>query len=178
MKKLFFALTLTLISAVAAFGQQKVGHVDSQKLLDTMPSRKAAQEQLRAFEENGYKELQEMDADLQKSYALYEKNKPTMSPIIQKIEEEKIMKKQQAIQEREQSLQEQLQAISQELNKPILERVKKAVEIVADRKKLSYVVAEDTLLYSKGGLDITAEVITELLKLDAAAATPTAPTVK
>ena len=57
--------------------------------------------------------------------------------------------------------------ISQELNNPILERIQKAVEIVADRKKLSYVIDISTTLYHKGGIDLTPEVMVELLRLDA-----------
>ena len=168
MKKIVLALVV-MFSIGSIMAQQKIGHVNSQKLLDTLPSRKAAIEQLRMFEENGIQELQEMEADFNKQIAVYEKNRPTMSPVIIKIEEEKLMKKQQALQEREQSLNAEMQAVSQELNKPILERVQKAVEIVSDRKKLSYVIDESTTLYFKGGMDITAEVILELLRLDAEA---------
>ena len=79
------------------------------------------------------------------------------------------MKKQQALEERQQSLNAEMQAVSQELNKPILERVQKAVEVVSDRKKLSYVIDESVTLYFKGGMDITSEVLVELLKMDAEA---------
>lgn len=168
MKRIVLALVL-MFSVGSVVAQQKIAHVNSQKLLDTLPSRKAAIEQLKAFEENGVKELQEMEADFNKQIAIYEKNRPTMSPVIIKIEEEKLMKKQQALQEREQSLNSEMQAVSQELNKPILERVQKAVEIVSDRKKLSYVIDESSTLYFKGGMDITNEVVTELLRLDAEA---------
>jgi len=166
MKRIVLALVL-IFSVGSVVAQQKIAHVNSQKLLDTLPSRKAAIVQLKAFEESGVKELQEMEADFNKQIAIYEKNRPTMSPVIIKIEEEKLMKKQQALQEREQSLNSEMQAVSQELNKPILERVQKAVEIDSDRKKLSYVIDESTTLYFKGGMDITNEVITELLRLDA-----------
>jgi outer membrane protein len=170
MKKIVLALVV-MFSIGSVMAQQKIAHVNSQKLLDTLPSRKAAIEQLKIFEENGVKELQEMEADFNKQIAIYEKSRPTMSPVIIKIEEEKLMKKQQALQEREQSLNAEMQAVSQELNKPILERVQKAVEIVSDRKKLSYVIDETATLYFKGGMDITAEVIVELLRLDAEAST-------
>jgi len=79
------------------------------------------------------------------------------------------MKKQQNIQDRQESLNQEMQIYSQELNKPILERVQKAVEIVSDRRKLNYVIDESVTLYFKGGTDITAEVVVELLRLDAEA---------
>lgn len=170
MKRIILALVV-MFSVGSVVAQQKIAHVNSQRLLDTLPSRKAAIEQLRKFEENGVKELQEMEAEFNKQIAIYEQNRPTMTPVIIKIEEEKLMKKQQALQERQQSLSMELEAVSQELNTPILQRVQKAVEIVADRKKVGYVIDETSTLYFKGGVDITNEVATELLRLDAAATT-------
>lgn len=164
MKKLLVAFLVVLSSS--AMAQQKFGHVNSQKLLDTMPSRRAAIETLRQFEMNGGKELQEMEADLEKQYTQFQAKQPTMSPVIQKIEEEKIMRKQQALQDREQSLNREMQAVSQDLNTPILDRIQRSVKIVAERKKLSYVIDETTTLYFAGGTDITAEVMVELLRLD------------
>lgn len=168
MKKWLLALAV-MFSLGMVNAQSKVAHVNSQRLLDTLPSRKDAMKKLKEFESNGVKELQEMEADLNASYAKYEKDRPNMIQAQIKIEEDKLMKKQQNIQEREQSLNQEMQILSQELNKPILDRVQKAVEIVSDRKKLNYVIDESATLYFKGGMDITAEVLTELLKLDAEA---------
>lgn len=168
MKKLILAFLLVL-GANAIYAQSKIGHVNSQKLLDTLASRKEAMTKLKKFEEDGYKELQEMQRDLEASYAKYEQTAASMSPVIQKIEQEKIIKKEQSMQERQQSLQQEMQVYSSELNKPILERVQKAVDIVAERKKLNYIIDETVTLYFKGGTDCTAEVMVELLRLDAEA---------
>jgi Skp family chaperone for outer membrane proteins len=107
-----------------------------------------------------------MEADLNAAVSKYETTRPNMSPVIIKIEEEKLMKKQQALQEREKSLNSEMQAYSQELNTPILGMVQKAVKIVSERLKLNYVIDESVTLYFAGGTDITDEVITELLKMD------------
>jgi outer membrane protein len=168
MKKWTLILLLFCGSSLT-WAQSKVAHVNSQKLLDTLPSRRDALKKLQDFEANGIKELQEMEADFNKSLAEYEKKAPDLTPMLKKIEEEKLMKKQQNLQERQESLQQEMQIYSQELNKPILERVQKAVEIVSDRKKLNYVLDETVTLYFKGGMDITGEVLVELLKLDAEA---------
>ena len=108
-----------------------------------------------------------MEADLQKRYSKYMSEQATLSPIIKQNEEEQLQKKQQAMQLREQELQQKMQQLGTELNEPILKRVKKAIEIVAGRKKLNYVVDETSTLYFAGGTDITSEVRTELLRLDA-----------
>ena len=168
MKKWFYTLVV-LVSMSSAMAQVKMAHVNSQKLLDTLPSRKEAMKKLQEFEAAGVKELQEMEADFNKALADYEKKRADLSPMLIKIEEEKLMKKQQNIQDRQESLNQEMQIYSQELNKPILERVQKAVEIVSDRRKLNYVIDESVTLYFKGGTDITSEVIVELLRLDAEA---------
>ena len=165
MKKLLVALMVIL--STGAMAQQKIGHVNSQKLLDTLPSRKVAMNTLKEFEASGTKELMEMEDDLNKSYAIYMEKEKSLAPIMQKIEQEKLQKKQQNIAEREQSLNREMQAISQSLNEPILDRIKRAVKIVAERKKLNYVIDETNTLYFDAGTDITDEVIKELLILDA-----------
>ena len=166
-------LLLTGILAMATtfgFSQQKFGHVNSQELLDTMPSRKAAMQKLNDYSAAGQKELEAMKLDFEKAYQAYLAKQETLPPVMQKIEEEKLMKKQQDLQERDQSLTQEIQAISQDMNKPILDRLERAVKNVAERKKLAYVIDESVTLYFAGGIDITKEVIDELLKLEKAEA--------
>lgn len=165
MKNFLLAIALVL-GAGSLMAQSKVAHVNSQTLLDTLPSRKVAIVKLQEFETNGVKELQEMEADFNAAVAKYQAGAADMSPVIVKIEEEKLMKKQQALQEREQSLNAEMQAYSEELNTPILGMVQKAVKVVSERMKVNYVIDESVTLYFAGGLDITDEVIVELLKMD------------
>lgn len=145
-----------------------IGYVYTDTLLSKMPSREDAMAKLKEFEANGYKELQEMEADYYKALNIYETGKATMTPFLIKMEEEKLQKKGAAIEERQQTIRAELQEYNQELFKPILARVKKAIETVADLKQLSYVIDETSTLYTKGGLNITNEVLVELLILDKA----------
>ena len=135
MKKLVLAL-LVMFSVGAAVAQSKVGHVNTQKLLDTMPSRKEAMKMLQDYETKGVEELQEMQKDFQSALAVYENSRPNMPQVMIKIEEDKLMKKQQAVQDREQALQQEMQIFGQDLNQPILDRVQKAVKVTeADPSK-------------------------------------------
>jgi len=167
MRQLLFVLFVFVGASV--FAQTKIGHVNTQKLLDTLPSRKEAIKKLDAFRQEGFKELQEMQKGFEAQVAKFREKEKDLSPVMLQMEQEKLMKKQQAIEDRQEELEQQLQVYSEELNKPILERVQKAVEIVSDRKKLNYVIDESVTLYFKGGIDCTSEVMTELLKLDAEA---------
>lgn len=162
-------LGLFVAIGFSTFAQTKIGHVDSQKLLDTLPSRDIAIKKLDSMKTAGMQELQLMDADFQKAYQDYMTNQASKSPAERQIIEGRLMQKQQMLEATQASLEEGLAIMSEELNKPILDRVEKAIEIVAERKKLNYVIDVSATLYSKGGIDITNEVIVELLLLDASA---------
>jgi len=162
-------LGLFVVIGFSTLAQTKIGHVDSQKLLDTLQSRKDAIRKLDSMKTAGTEELKIMDADFQKAYQDYMTNQASKSPAERQIIEGRLMQKQQMLEATQASLEEGLQIVSEELNKPILERVQKSIDIVADRKKLNYVLDVSATMYSKGGIDITSEVITELLLLDAAA---------
>ena len=168
MKKTLSLVALLFVTNLA-ISQSKVAHVNSQSLLDTMPTRDLALKEIKEIEDEFKLELNGMYEEYEKTRAKLEGERATLSPTIIKSREANLMNLGQRIQEREQTVQSELQVRAQELNQPIFDRVKQAVDIVADRKKLNYVIDASNMLYSKGGMDITGEVIIELLKLDAAA---------
>src|SRR5690554_3684917 len=169
MKKLMLILLMAVTTFGAAYSQSSMAHVNTQKVLDTMPSRKNAMKELDKFENRAVKELQETQQKLQGDYTKLQQEKPTMSPTAYKFEEERLMRKSQEFQTRQQELDEQIQILSQELNAPILERVQIEVKKVSKQDKVDYVIDESSLLYS-GGKDITKLVIEEDLRLEREAA--------
>ena len=166
MKRLFFALVIALATMTTAQAQSKIAHVNSQELLDTMPSRKKAIEDIRFVEKKGIEELTEMDAAVKKAYEeLVALPKGTAQTVIQ-YSQDRVAKLQQALETRNAELEQQMQMMSAELNDKVIASVKEAVAIVANRKGLHYVIDETSALFANG-TDITNEVITELLKIDA-----------
>lgn len=164
MKKVVLLLVM-VVTTLVSYSQTTVAHVNTQKVLDTMPSRKAAERELQKFEQRAVKELQETQQKLQSDYAKLQKEKSTMSPTAYKFEEDRLMKKSQEFQTRQQELDQQIQILSQDLNAPILEQVQKAVKKVCERQKIDYVIDESSLLYSNGK-DLTDLVIKEVLKME------------
>ena len=81
MKKLILAI-LVVVSAGTISAQSSVAHVNSQTLLDTLPSRKVAILKLQEFEKAGMLELQEMEQDFNTSLAKYQSAQAGMSPVI------------------------------------------------------------------------------------------------
>jgi Skp family chaperone for outer membrane proteins len=53
MKKLLFALFVAFAAAGSVQAQTKIAHVNTQKLLDTLPSRKKAIEEIGMIEKQG-----------------------------------------------------------------------------------------------------------------------------
>ncbi|MDG0972888.1 MAG: OmpH family outer membrane protein [Crocinitomicaceae bacterium] len=167
MKKL--VLVLVLVLSLSTSFAQMFAHVDSQKVLDTMPSRMMAMKEISDFETRAMKEMQDEQAKFNKEYTEFETSSSTMSPTARRFEEERLSKKYQELQTRGQELDQQMNILANDLNAPILDRVKTAIENVAKAEKLDYVLDQSGLLYAKGK-DITDKVIAEVLKLEAAAA--------
>lgn len=162
-------IAVMVLATIVTYSQSSIAHVNSQKVMDTMPSMKAAENEITKFEEKAIKELQETQKQLQAEFTKFEQERKTMSPTAAKFEENRLRKKSQDFQTRQQELDQQIQILSQELNAPILERVQKAVEIVCKKEKIDYVVDESYLLYSNGR-DLTNMVIKEVLRLEREAA--------
>ena len=168
MKKLIVGL-FAVMSMGMSFAQSRIAHVNSQTILDTMPSRKDAIKQITKFQADGTTELQEMQKQLQTLYTEYDAaQKANESPLMLEMKAKKIQAKEQSYQDRQQALDQDLQVIQGRLNEPILKMVQDGVKIVAERKKLNYVIDVSTTLYASGE-DITNEVAIEVLKLEAAA---------
>ncbi|MDC3252960.1 OmpH family outer membrane protein [Crocinitomicaceae bacterium] len=162
---------LLVIAIIAGFGgtasaQSKVAHVNTQKLLDTMPSRMVVAQSIEDYRLMLEKELKEMQEDYYKSLETYQTTKGDMTQQMKAYREKSLGEKEQRIMAREQSAQNELVTISNELQEPLFQRVKDAIRLVSEKMKLAYVLDETNTLYFGGGTDITADVITELLKLE------------
>lgn len=140
-----------------------MAHLNSQEVMAAMPEYTAAVAQLKKFEEDGYAELDAMVAEFQNAVKIFQELAPTRTPVIIQIEEEKLVKKQQALQEREETLKLEVDAYSRELNAPIMEKFKNAVKTVSDREKIDYVF-DVSITMIHNGTDITKLVIAEVLK--------------
>lgn len=177
MKNLLFTLVVLLGLGSTAMAQSKMAHVNSQKLWDTLPSGKAAQLKLGQFEEEYIAQYQELEMNFQKLVTDYQammKAPEPPSEVRRQFAERNIQQKENELQQFQQVMQYDMQKRQNELEAPIIARIKKAVKIVADRKKLEYVIDINSAVYVNG-LDITDEVIVELLKLEAEATKPATP---
>lgn len=168
-KQLTIFLFLLLCSAGnTVFGQSKIGHVNTRTIVDTIPSRKKALKEIQEITKQSEAELIELDKQLQKAYNDYMGSKSDKSATVNQYEENRIQKMQQNLQDRQQELDGNLQKMNVALNESTYKLVKDAVQTVATKKGLQYVIDQEAALFA-GGTDVTTEVIAEVLKLDALA---------
>jgi len=168
MKKLLIALIVLVGFAGSATAQSKLGHVKSQLLFDTLPSGAVAAKKMQEFQKSLATELQDLQANLNKLYQEYqdEASKPDPSKVILEIKQGNIQKKETEFQERQQGMQYEVQAFQAELEGPILDRIRKAVEIVAKREKYDYIMDVNSALFVNPNNDVTDLVLVELMKLE------------
>jgi outer membrane protein len=169
MKKLFLA-TIIALGSFAGFSQVKIAHLDVQKVIDSLPSYKAAKKEIQALMTDAERDLKEIEQGLEK--VLQELDEAQASGASQ-MTLDRIRKRAQTQQERyyqaEQMWQRDMQILNNRLNQPILDLIQKAIDNVAERMKLTYVLDVAATHYAKGE-DITNAVLAEALALDKAQA--------
>ena len=145
MKKLF--LMLMLCAPMTLFAQ-KFGHLDSQALLQSLPEATAVQSKLEAKGKEYQKQLEDMQAELQRQAEAYDKAKS------------------------QQTAQDNQKAFNEEQQKqlgPVLEKVRNAIAAVAKAGNYVYIMekANGQPLYINEALskDVTAEVKAQLAKM-------------
>ena len=165
---LFSLFAIGFFSNSAQSQTPKFAHIDYLKVVDSIPSMMAADKEIQGFLDAGQKTILEMEQALDDEYNKYLTEKPTLSTVMQELREKQLMEQQQMLEYKKQSLQQDLEILNQRLYGPIEENLKKAIEIVALRYKVTYVLEVTSLLYTDpaGGLDLTKEVRTELLRLE------------
>lgn len=148
----------------------KFGHIDTQKLLQSLPDYSQAQEKLQAEGKSIQDQMEIMQVELNNKYNDYMENEklPAGDPkkwsdIVKADKEREIQDLQKRAQEFQMTAQQKMQEKQQELMKPILEKIDNAIKEVAKENKFTYIFEVTTLLYySEESIDITPMVKAKL----------------
>ena len=154
--------TLILIAAcLFAFGGSavaqkniKLGHINSQELLQIMPGRDSVQNVLQSELTELESTLQAMRTELEKLYNDYQANQSGWTELIRSTKQREIQDMGARMQEFQENAQKQLQDREAALTKPIVDRAKKAIEDVAREGGYTYIFDGAALLYSQDSEDI------------------------
>jgi|SRR5690606_35832879 len=165
--KLIAVFAMLLVGGVTVTAQE-VGHINPYALIQSMPEKIAADNELKALYERHEAEIKRQEEALQKMITDTQKEMEGKTEEQLKAMGPQIQAKQQEYQEGVQRLQAYQQAATKEVTekeeallKPINEKAQNAINKVAAAKGLKYVIDGSVLLYANG-IDILPDVKKEL----------------
>lgn len=167
MKKLLFtiALGLGLLSTNIATAQ-KLAHVNSAKILNSMPDAKKADQDIATFKQQLESRYSTMMKDYQTKLADLQQNEALMTDIVKQSKIQELQNLEASIQQFQASSQQELEKKQAALYKIITDKVKNAINTVAKEGGYDYVLDYSelggTLIYANSSKDITAKVKTKL----------------
>ena len=172
MKKLLLTLCATLILGSFAFAETlKIAYIDSEKIMSSCKDTQEAQKLFQKDKENWEKQIQDLDADIQKLQSEYDSRKLTLTEAGKKEAETKIKTKQD---DRKKLLEDifgengRAMQRNSELLEPIMKKLKKVIEKISIDGNYSLILDGNSggVLWAKPTLDITESVITEMNKTE------------
>ncbi len=171
--KLVLGIAL-LLASVSGFAQQKIGYINSEELILSMPEAKKADADISAYAKTFQDQLATMQKQLETNYKAYEKDVKTMTEAMREVKEKELQDLQARIQSTQQSAEEKIANKRQELLKPITEKADKAIQEVAKEKGYSYILdaSTGTIVYATQADNIIQDVKNKLGIKDAPKATP------
>jgi outer membrane protein len=170
---IFLIAITTLMAAPAVQAQDmKIGFVEPRAVLERMPEMRAVQQRLQNFAERKQNELVQKERELQTEVELYQQKVGVISEQARQEEEERLNTMDTEFRQMQQQAQQELQQQRAELMSPLLEQIQGAIDAVAARKGLDYVLNTTTstgdviILYVspqvRDEYDITDDVMSEL----------------
>ncbi len=157
MKKTLILIAVCLFAfggSAVAQKNIKLGHINSQELLQIMPGRDSVQNVLQSELTELESTLQAMKTELEKLYNDYQANQSGWTELIRSTKQREIQDMGARMQEFQENAQKQLQDREAALTKPIVDRAKKAIEDVAREGGYTYIFDGAALLYSQDSEDI------------------------
>lgn len=153
-------LTLSVLMAVCAAGlkAQKIAHLNLDSLISSMPESKTVKEESQNYLKSLENEVMAMTDEFQKKYNDYMANAEKMSDLVRKTKEEELTGMQRRIEEFKISAQQDYQKKMNEYLQPLIDKAKKAIEMVAKENGYKYVLdvtpGNTNVLYSEPSDDI------------------------
>lgn len=170
---LFFSIVLNLqVQAQSNNSELKIGYINPQSILANMPEMRAVQQRLQNFTARKQQELSTLEQEFQTQVAEYQQKVGVISADAQQQEEARLGQLQQDLLQAQEVAEQELAQRRDELVGPLLEQIGAAIEAVAQKQGLSYVLNTTTssgdmiILYAsedfRAKFDITQSVMEEL----------------
>ena len=143
MKKMIFVLLACSIlgtgTAFQASAQSKIGHINSNDLLMSMPERDTILAVLEEQRQSILKQSEELRVEYNIKEETYIRQRDSLSPLIAKTKEDELLDYQKRINTFEAAAQQEMQDNQQTLFAPLIEKAQKAIREVAEENGFTYI---------------------------------------
>lgn len=156
----WIAVIAFVCSAMGVSAQVKLGHIETQKLIQAMPEMAKARETMEAKQSEIERELTNMQEQFKAKFEEYSKNGKTMSDVIRAAKKQELQELQQRIQSFQQIAMENLEKTQAELMQPIMEKAMNAIKEVGKENGFTYIFD-----LSQGGILYFADQTEDVLPL-------------
>ena len=159
---------LLLIAAMVAMPAQaqKIGYVDQQAVLVSMPEMQDVQQKMQKEMKRQQRELQQQRQRFQKQVQQFQQQQSLLDDSARAERERELQRQQRKLQQATQQRQREMQQQRREMMQPLLEELQGAIDNVAAQQELDMVLRREVLLYqdetSEQVVDITRDVAGEL----------------
>jgi outer membrane protein len=167
MKRILSTFAAVLIFSAATFAQ-RYAVIDTRYILDKMPEYKLAQAQIDQTANNWQKEIDGMQADLDKMYRDFETEKIMLTPELKKKREDEIFNKEKTVRDLQRKrfgFEGDLFSERQKLIKPIQDKVYTAIQRMAVARSYDFILDKSegiTVIFADPKLDKSEDVLREL----------------
>jgi len=165
MKKLALILVAAIFLPMTMMAEDfKFGSINAEEVMMLLPEMNDYEKAITKEAEDNKKYLQGLEDEMKQAYEKYQKEKPSMTESIAKMEEEKLVEMQQRAQTAYQTIQTSLQQKQKELLAPMQKKVKDAIDVVGKKNGFTFIfqVGGDILYKSEKVVDVTPLVKKEL----------------
>jgi outer membrane protein len=162
MKRILLVLFVALATSTSF--SQKTAHINTLELIDKMPEKAQAQEQLNHLQIETEAMLKELVVKYTNLGMEIEEHGESWSAVILQMKKNELLRMEQTIQDAKILAEKEFVYLEQELIAPILEKALGAIEMVADKRGYDYVIdtAAGSMLISPDEHDLMDEVLVEL----------------
>lgn len=154
MKKLIVASALVLAGFLSASAQSKIGFINTEDLINSMPEADKANGELQTYQQALVQQGNEYLQEFNEKDSAYNADSTKFSPAIKDFKRKDLVDLYQKVQGWNQTMQQQLQQKQQELLKPIHDKALETIKAVAKENGYGYIIDASALIVSVPADDI------------------------
>lgn len=136
-------LLVASLSVVAQEKHLKIGYTNVEAIIGQLPESKQIQADLETYKTQLSNQLQQKSKEFQEKYEAYEKGKAMMSELVRKDKETELQFMNGQIEEFQKNAEASMQKKQETLLQPVLTKVQKAIDDVANENGYSYIFNSD-----------------------------------